>query len=586
MADIFRRLQVLLLPTLLLLLLVFLRAFVVPWSHGCRQRQQVDRKTAMDIRDSSVGQQRRVMDFSIPDRPLSGHRPAAYDPSYSHLPPHEQPLPPDPEDAWVEDLSHTLPLGSGSMQEWTSRQCQHREAGTTRESFTALLEEGVNNAATELVDLDFGLCSGSGASGPIHEGGGGGSADVSSSMGARPVGESSRAVTPTRPSVSSPAMRQSATASPAINEGTPSEDIGRQAWENCCLKMRHAAAENITTGVSKLRVGSDVDVDDNRRASGDESPDFRYEDDVEDGEGLEIRPVAAHGGRRGGRERQQRGESRGGQGSKASVGDKGGKHPTWSVEEMLKLARAKRDQQAYFEGMPHNYGRMRNREWKLLDLQKRLAGVGVNRATDDIGKNWDKAFQQYKKVQRYQNMFGGQNFFTLTPATRADEGFNFRMDERVFNEIDNMSKNNKTIYLDNAADTNARGGVPPAMDGHRQAAVGGERGDGVDEDVGLTRESGFSAGSTGNPAKRKNMRQQTFDAIAEVMDKHGALMADTVEGASKQHCSILERQCDSLDRKVEAQNRQCDILERHYAASDEANRMMCTALMEIARAII
>ncbi|GBG41498.1 hypothetical protein CBR_g87819, partial [Chara braunii] len=262
-----------------------------------------------------------------------------------------------------------------------------------------------------------------------------------------------------------------------------------------------------------------------------------------------------------------------------------------SVEEMLKLARAKRDQQAHFEGMPHNYGRMRNREWKLLDLQKRLAEVGVDRTTDDIGKKWDNVVQQYKKVQRYQNMSGGKNFFTLTPATRADEGFNFRMDERVFNEIDNMSKNNKTIYPDNVADTSACGGVPTAMDGHHQAAVGGESsaggegGDGVDEDAGSARETGFSAGSTGTPAKRKNMRQQTFDAIAEVMDKHGSLMTDTVEGASKRQCSILERQCDILDREVEAQKRQCDILERHYTASDEANKMMCTALMEIARAI-
>ncbi|GBG84528.1 hypothetical protein CBR_g38810 [Chara braunii] len=434
MADIFRRLPLLLLASLLLLLLIFLRAFVVTRPRGRRQRRRVDRKTTMDRRDSSVGQQRRVVDFSIPDRPRSGHRPATYDPSlYSHLPPHEQPLPSDLEDAWVEDLSHTLPLWSGCTQEWTSRQCQQREAGTTRESFTALLEEGVDNAATELVDLDFRLCSGSGASGPIHGAGvvgsptlGGGSSRVGgptngcpppvpSSMGAGPLGESSRAVTPIRPSVSSPTMRQRVTASAAINDGTPPEDIGRQAWEICRLQMRRAATENITTGVSRLRVGSDVDADDRRRASGDQSPDPRYEEDAEDGEGLEIRPVAARGGRRGGRGRQQRGESRCGRGSRTPVGDKGGKHPAWSVEEMLKVARAKRDQQAHFEGMPHNYGCMRNREWKLLDLQKRLAEVGVDRTTNDIGKKWD-VFQQYKKVQRYQNISGGKNFFTLIPA--------------------------------------------------------------------------------------------------------------------------------------------------------------------------
>ncbi|GBG78636.1 hypothetical protein CBR_g27862 [Chara braunii] len=189
--------------------------------------------------------------------------------------------------------------------------------------------------------------------------------------------------------------------------------------------MRRAGADNITTGVSRLRVGSDMDADDNRRASGDDSPDSRYEDDAEDAEGLEIRPVAARGGRRGGVGRQQRAASCGGRGSNAPVGDKGGKHQAWSVEEMLKLARAKRDQQAHFEGMPHNYGRMRNREWKLQDLQTRLAEVGVNKTTNDISKKWDNVFQQYKKVQRYQNMSVGKNFFILTPAMRTEEGFNF-----------------------------------------------------------------------------------------------------------------------------------------------------------------
>ncbi|GBG77741.1 hypothetical protein CBR_g24188 [Chara braunii] len=258
--------------------------------------------------------------------------------------------------------------------------------------------------------------------------------------------------------------------------------------------MRRVGADNIIIGVSRLRVGNDVDADDSRRASGDDSPESRYEDDAEDAEGLEIRPVAARGGRRGGAGRQQRAASRGDRGSKAPVGDKGGKHQAWSVEEMLKLARAKRDQQAHFEGMPHNYGRMRSREWKLQDLQKRLAEVGVNRTTDDIGKKWDNVFQQYKKVQHYQNMSGRTNFFILTPAMRTEEGFNFRMDERVYNEIDNMSQNNKTIYQDNVADTSARGGVPPVMDRHRQApvggesAVGGEGGDGVDEDGGSARE--------------------------------------------------------------------------------------------------
>ncbi|GBG89872.1 hypothetical protein CBR_g49720 [Chara braunii] len=88
-----------------------------------------------------------------------------------------------------------------------------------------------------------------------------------------------------------------------------------------------------------------------------------------------------------------------------------------------------------------------------------------------------------------------------------------------------------TIYPDNLADTSARGGVQMSGDTQRQpsvageSAVGGDVGDDNDEDGGSTRESGFSAVNTDDADKRKNMRQQTFDAIVEVMEKHSALMA-------------------------------------------------------------
>ncbi|GBG87349.1 hypothetical protein CBR_g45409 [Chara braunii] len=289
--------------------------------------------------------------------------------------------------------------------------------------------------------------------------------------------------------------------------------------------MHGPTAENITNGVSRMRVqvGSDVDADDTRRATGDESSDFHCEDEADDAEELEIHPLGVRGRGRGGCGCQQNWGFRGGRISKAPAGNKGDKHPTWSVGEMLKLARAKRDQQAYFNRMPHNYGRMRNREPKLQDLQKRLVEVGVKRTTDDIGKKWDNLFQQYKKI------------------------------------LGDMQR-------------------PPSVAG--ESVGGGDVGDGNDEGGGSARESGFSAGSMGGSGKRKNMRQLAFDAIAKVMDseKHGALMADTVEGASKRQCSISERQCDILERKVDTEK-------RHYEASDEANRMMCNALIKIPKAI-
>ncbi|GBG68597.1 hypothetical protein CBR_g3141 [Chara braunii] len=294
--------------------------------------------------------------------------------------------------------------------------------------------------------------------------------------------------------------------------------------------MRQMAAENITNGVSKMRVASgELNAEDSQRASDYESIDVICEDEAEDADDIKIRTLPVRGKERGGGVRQEKVVSRGGRGSKGPSGEKAGKHPSWSVEEMLKLARAKRDQQTHLEGIPLNYGRMRQREWKLQDLQKHLLAVGVDRTTDDISKKWDNLFQQCKKVQWYQNISGGKNFFNLTPALRMEKGFNFRMEERVYDEIDAMSKGNKTICPDNVADTSARGGVQmprsPSVAG--ESAARGDGDDGNDDDGGSARESNFSAGSTGGDCKRKNMRQQTFEAIVEIMDKHDALMTDT-----------------------------------------------------------
>ncbi|GBG89595.1 hypothetical protein CBR_g49385 [Chara braunii] len=316
--------------------------------------------------------------------------------------------------------------------------------------------------------------------------------------------------------------------------------------------MRGPTVENITNGVWTMRVASDADAEDTRRATGDESSYFYCEDEADDAEELEIRPLGVGRRGRGGCGCQQNQGSRGGRISKAPAGDKGGKHPTWNVEEMLKLARAKRDQQAHFIGMSHNDGRVHNKEWKLQDLQKRLVEVCVKRTTDDIWKKCNNLFQSYKK--------------------------------QVYLGIDKISQGNKTIYPDNLTDTSACGEVEMSGDMHRPPSVEGESvaegdtGDDNDGDGGSARGSRFGAGSTGGAGKRKIMRQQTINNIVEVMEKHGALMADNVEGASKQQCSILELQCDRLEREVDAKK-------RHYEASNEESKMMCTALMEIAKDI-
>ncbi|GBG91870.1 hypothetical protein CBR_g53929 [Chara braunii] len=84
-----------------------------------------------------------------------------------------------------------------------------------------------------------------------------------------------------------------------------------------------------------------------------------------------------------------------------------------------------------------------------------------------------------------------------------------------------------------------------------------------DDDEGSTRGSSQTTGTPAGFGKRKRTRQQTFDALTECMEKHGALMASTMESASKRQCSIQVRQCEALEAQVEVQR-------KHYAASDEA----------------
>ncbi|GBG61928.1 hypothetical protein CBR_g26091 [Chara braunii] len=164
MEDVLQRVPLLLLATLLLLLVVLLHVCVVVWGPGSRRKRRAVGKTAMDRRETSSGQQARAIDFSTPELVGRASRTAAFDLMlYSHLPPHEQPLPPDQEEEWVEDLSHMLPLGSGSTQDWMGSHCRQGEVETIRQSFSSVLEEGIGGGNMEIVDLDFGLSSGTAA---------------------------------------------------------------------------------------------------------------------------------------------------------------------------------------------------------------------------------------------------------------------------------------------------------------------------------------------------------------------------------------------------------------------------------------
>ncbi|GBG70519.1 hypothetical protein CBR_g6647 [Chara braunii] len=277
------------------------------------------------------------------------------------------------------------------------------------------------------------------------------------------------------------------------------------------------------------------------------------------------------------RSRAKKGQGKGSGGEGDSDAEE--KHNFWSVEQIIALIRAKRDQDAHMQGMGHAYARMKPREWKWQDVAQRLKNVGVYRNAEKCGKKWDNLMQQFKKVHHFQSPSGGADFFQLTSKERASRGFNFTMDRAVYDEIEGSTGMNHTIHPRNVADTGASGGVRPPSTSYvdSDSVADGEGGAGrEDDEEGSTRASSQTTGTPDGSGKRKNTRQQTFEALTECMEKHGELMASTMESASKRQCSIQVRQCEALEAEVEVQR-------KHYAASDEWTAFSPRSCMPFAR---
>ncbi|GBG93120.1 hypothetical protein CBR_g59145 [Chara braunii] len=315
------------------------------------------------------------------------------------------------------------------------------------------------------------------------------------------------------------------------------------------------------------------------------SDDDNNDNGENDGGDMETRPL---GRKRGGtRATNKSMEPHAGRKSKQAVGDMstgdGGKsRDFWTVDHMIALVRAKRDQDLHLAGLGHNYGRMKSRKWKLDDVEKRLVKAGVTTSkAEECGIKWDNLYQQFKSVHRFMGQSEKQNFFTVTPLERKEKGFDFRMDEHVYSEMNTVSKADHIIHPANLADTGAAGGVHMAGPrGGRNESVAREGcGDGQDDDQGSTRDSTFSGSSAGGGGKRRNVRQQTFDEITDVMDKHGKLMATAVDNEIKRQCFVLTRQCNILKRELEVQK-------EHYEKVEHVNLMTCNALLEIVKAIL
>ncbi|GBG87516.1 hypothetical protein CBR_g45574 [Chara braunii] len=350
----------------------------------------------------------------------------------------------------------------------------------------------------------------------------------------------------------------------------------------CRVPVRpRPTVENITRGVPNMRAHSDGGEDD--VGFGDDA-DEGMREDVEagdDDDDVPIRPLGKTAGTEKGR---GRGGVRGrsvGRGGRGGVSGNAGKSPTyWSAEDQMLLVRCKREQDMHLAGLSHSYGRMKTKEWKWEDMSKRMANAGRPKDADDCMKKWDNLFQNYKKIQRFQNASGRPDFFRLTNKERKEHNFKFRMGRALYNKIHAGMVGNHTIFPPNVVDT----GSPDGVQLPRRGAGGGESvcseaaGEGCPDERSSARESDSNVVSGAGGGKRKNARQQAFESISDVMERHGALMSSMIESSSKRQCSIFTRQCDILEQEVAVQK-------AHYAASDETQRMMCKALLEIAAAI-
>ncbi|GBG85058.1 hypothetical protein CBR_g39521 [Chara braunii] len=286
--------------------------------------------------------------------------------------------------------------------------------------------------------------------------------------------------------------------------------------------------------------GHDMPVYGDGRGDKDCTADDGDNDNWDDDDGaMEICPLGRK--RRGTRATNKSTEPRAGRKGKkvvddTSIGDRGKSRDFWTVDHMIALVRAKRDQDLHLVGLGHNYGQMKSRTWKWDDVEKRLVKAGVTTTkAEKCREKWDNLYQQFESVHRFMGQSGKQNFFTLTLTERKEKGFDFRMDERVYSEMNVMSKADHTIHPTNLADTGTVGGVQmvgPGGGRNESVASDGCR-NGQDDDQRSTRDSSFSNGSAGGGDKRKNAIQLTFNVIADVMDKHGKLMATTVDSAAR-----------------------------------------------------
>ncbi|GBG92271.1 hypothetical protein CBR_g55040 [Chara braunii] len=282
MADLCRRLPLLLLAAVLLLVVVVFHICILDRVPGRKQRRRTMKATGkmekvQTKRTMSVGacgsSRQRCGSAEGSRRP--------YDPTlYNHLPSHEIPLPPSDDDS-DEPRSSTVPLGSGSTHDWMGSQLYRQPSTPT---YTDLLE-GRTPVGYDggLVDLSFDLRSGSGqdvthtvlvnpGSANNHTAPSVGPCGLPDTRGrgSGQSGDERGLVSRGRAAVGTVGVRTegtrtggSTTAGGAVHRGGDDADdyaaevAGREVWDDYRRQSRQSSTSAITRGVAKINVRAD-----------------------------------------------------------------------------------------------------------------------------------------------------------------------------------------------------------------------------------------------------------------------------------------------------------------------------------------
>ncbi|GBG87659.1 hypothetical protein CBR_g45812 [Chara braunii] len=162
MADVFQRLPLLVLVVLLLLLLVVFHVCILGIVPRCGRRKRSSKKGV--VMEGRQGMCRSARDQGGSQR--AGQNPwrssrSSERSGYVHLPPHLQPLPDTSDEEAEGRRSRTVPLGSGSTQEWAATELGGSRDGGNGQSYTELLQQRLSvDEGDGGVNLSSGLCSG------------------------------------------------------------------------------------------------------------------------------------------------------------------------------------------------------------------------------------------------------------------------------------------------------------------------------------------------------------------------------------------------------------------------------------------